>query len=114
MAARILTKYRISRYPASIARYKMLRHRPDTPNQLRLISYQFFPNSNIFILRFKTLELSSALRSIDGLSNLQYTMVNTIKEKLFTRIQVFYNETSIRSSVAHIKKKNTKLNRPKT
>ncbi len=38
MAARILTKYRISRYPAMIARYKMLRHRPDTPNQLRLIT----------------------------------------------------------------------------
>jgi hypothetical protein len=35
MAARILTKYRISRYPTSIARYKMLRHRPDTPNQSR-------------------------------------------------------------------------------
>ena len=35
MAARILTKYRIARYPATIARYKMLRHRPDTPNQLR-------------------------------------------------------------------------------
>jgi hypothetical protein len=37
MAARILTKYRISRYPATIARYKMLRHRPDTPNQSRFI-----------------------------------------------------------------------------
>lgn len=35
MAARILTKYRISRYPTAIARYKMLRHRPDTPNQSR-------------------------------------------------------------------------------
>ena len=35
MAARVLTKYRISRYPATIGRYKMLRHRPDTPNQLR-------------------------------------------------------------------------------
>ena len=35
MAARILTKYRISRYPTTIARYKMLRHRPDTPNQSR-------------------------------------------------------------------------------
>jgi hypothetical protein len=38
MAARILTKYRIARYPATIARYKMLRHRPDTPNQLRYYS----------------------------------------------------------------------------
>ena len=35
MAARVLTKYRISRYPAEIARYKMLRHRRDNPNQLR-------------------------------------------------------------------------------
>jgi hypothetical protein len=60
------------------------------------------------------LELSSALRSIDGLSNLQYTMINTIKEKLFTRIQVTYNETSIRSSVAHIKKKSTKPKQSKT
>ncbi len=39
MAVRILTKYRISRYPATIARYKMLRHRPDTPNNSRLISF---------------------------------------------------------------------------
>jgi len=41
MAARILTKYRITRYPAEIARYKMLRHRPDTPNQSRFISFCF-------------------------------------------------------------------------
>ena len=60
------------------------------------------------------LELSSALRSIDGLSNLQYAMINTINEKLFTRIQVTYNETSIRSSVAHIKKKTTRPPRRKT
>jgi len=64
MAARILTKYRISRYPATIARYKMLRHRPDTPNQSR----------------FKILDLSTAMRSVDGLSNLQYTMIETHKK----------------------------------
>lgn len=39
MAARVLTKYRISRYPATIGRYKMLRHRPDIPNQLRFDSF---------------------------------------------------------------------------
>jgi hypothetical protein len=41
MAARSLTKYRISRYPAAIARYKMLRHKPDTPNSHRFILYRF-------------------------------------------------------------------------
>lgn len=98
MAARILTKYRITRYPAEIARYKMLRHRPDTPNQSR----------------FKTLELSSQLRSIDGLSNLQYKLVETIEEKLYTLIRVTYNQTAIRSNVAHIKKKAAKAKRHKT
>lgn len=98
MAARILTKYRISRYPTSIARYKMLRHRPDTPNQSR----------------YKILGVSSAMRSVDGLSNLQYEVLSTENEKLFTRIRVIYNETSIRSSVAHIQKKNSRIFRNKT
>lgn len=49
MAARILAKYRISRYPASIARYKMLRHRPDTPNQSRYIFILSIPS---FIILF--------------------------------------------------------------
>ncbi|CAF3751224.1 unnamed protein product [Rotaria magnacalcarata] len=98
MAARILTKYRISRYPASIARYKMLRHQPDTPNQSR----------------YKILGLSIAMRSVDGLSNLQYTMIETHKNKLFTLIRVTYNETLIKSAVAHIKKKNMKMIRHKT
>jgi len=75
----------------------MLRHRPDTPNQSR----------------FKTLQLSSAMNSIDGLSNLQYTMIETHKKKLFTLIQVTYNETLIKSSVSHIKKKTAKTNRRK-
>jgi len=54
------------------------------------------------------LALSAEIRSIDGLSNLQYTMVETIKEKLFTRILVTYDEALIKSSVAHIKKKTAK------
>jgi len=57
------------------------------------------------------LELSSAMRSIDGLSNLQYTMLETQKEKLFTRIRVTYNQTLIQSSVAHLKKKTIKSTR---
>jgi hypothetical protein len=96
MAARSLTKYRISRYPAAIARYKMLRHKPDTPNSHR----------------YKILGVSSAMRSVDGLSNLQYTMINTHKYKLFTLIQVIYNETLIKASVAHIKKKTSQSKRP--
>ncbi len=112
MAVRILTKYRISRYPATIARYKMLRHRPDTPNNSRLISFSIISNAIIFF-RFKILELSSEMRSVDGLSNLQYTMLETQKEKLFTLIQVTYNQTAIKSSVAHIKKKTVKPKRHK-
>jgi len=54
------------------------------------------------------LELSSQLRSVDGLSNLQYELIETIEEKLYTLIRVTYNQTAIRSKVAHIKKKITK------
>jgi hypothetical protein len=53
------------------------------------------------------------MRSVDGLSNLQYTMLETQKEKLFTLIQVTYNQTAIKSSVAHIKKKTVKSKRQK-
>jgi hypothetical protein len=52
------------------------------------------------------------MRSVDGLSNLQYTMINTHKYKLFTLIQVIYNETLIKASVAHIKKKTSQSKRP--
>lgn len=62
----------------------------------------------IHLFRFKTLQLSTALRSIDGLSNLQYTMVETTEHKLYTHIQVTYNETAIRSTVAHIKRRPNK------
>ncbi|CAF0929918.1 unnamed protein product [Rotaria sordida] len=98
MAARILTKYRISRYPPSIARYKMLRHQQDTPNQSR----------------YKILSLSNAMRSVDGLSNLQYTIIEIRKEKLFTLIRVTYNETLIKSMVTQIKTKIMKAKRHRT
>ncbi|UJR38241.1 hypothetical protein I4U23_030914 [Adineta vaga] len=92
MSGRIITKYRISRYPASIGRYRMLRHRPDTPN------------SN----RFTFLHLGTNLMSHDGLSNLQYEIVDIEKKKLFTHIRVTYNETLIKSTVAHLVKKKKK------
>jgi hypothetical protein len=66
-----------------------------------------------FFCRYKILGLSSAIRVVDGLSNLQYTMIETHKKQLFTLIQVTYNETLITASVAHIKRKPTKLKRQK-
>jgi hypothetical protein len=51
------------------------------------------------------------MRSVDGLSNLQYKMLETHKKKLYTLIQVTYNETLIKLSVAHIKKRTVKPNR---
>ncbi|CAF1499466.1 unnamed protein product, partial [Adineta ricciae] len=92
MSARVITKYRISRYPASIGRYRMLRHRPDTPN------------SN----RFTFLHLGTGLMNHDGLSNLQYDVVSIDKKKLLTHILVNYNETLIKASVADLVKKKKK------
>ena len=108
MAARVLTKYRISRYPAEIARYKMLQQQPNTLNHLRLDSFLLLLHLICESFRYKTLESGADLRSIDGLSNLQYTVIKTTNEKLFTHILVTYNETSIRASVTHIKKKKKK------
>ena len=116
MAARILTKYRISRYPPSIARYKMLQHRPDTPNQSRFwfcLNYLLL-EFDLLRFRYRILGLSSSMRSLDGLSNLQYAVIETRKEKLFTLIQVAYNETLIKSSVAHVKHKRAKEIRRRT
>lgn len=67
----------------------------------------------MYLYRYKILGLSTAIRSIDGLSNLQYSVVETRKEKLYTLIRVTYNEAFIKSTVAHIKKKNFKVIRTK-
>lgn len=45
------------------------------------------------------------MRSVDGLSNLQYSLVETIEQKLFTLIRVSYNETLIKSTISHLKRK---------
>ncbi|CAF0939723.1 unnamed protein product [Adineta steineri] len=98
MAGRVLTKYRISRYPAAIARYKMLRHKQDTPNSHR----------------YSILGLSTPMRSVDGLSNVQYKIIEIERKKLFTLIRVTYNETLIKQSVAHLQKKKPKSKLKKT
>lgn len=64
--------YHISRYPANVARYKMLTHRKEHANPKR---YEFL---NTGRKRFKT----------DGLSSLQYNVKQLDLGKLYTRILV--------------------------
>ena len=64
--------YHISRYPANVARYKMLTHRKQHANPKR---YEFL---NTGKKRFKT----------DGLSSLQYERKELNLGKLYTRVLV--------------------------
>jgi len=64
--------YNISRYPANVARYKMLTHRKERPNPKRREILKTGRN------RFKT----------DGLSSLQYNVKYLNLGKLYTRILV--------------------------
>ncbi|XP_015174394.1 PREDICTED: beta-1,4-N-acetylgalactosaminyltransferase bre-4-like [Polistes dominula] len=62
----------ISRYPANVARYKMLTHKKEKANPKR---YEFLRSGK---KRFAT----------DGLSNLQYELINKQKPKLYTWLLV--------------------------
>lgn len=64
--------YRISRYPTDIARYKMMKHKKDTPNPER---YQKLYKGH---QRYKT----------DGLNSLKYVRKDIVFKKLYTWVLV--------------------------
>ncbi|XP_022661016.1 beta-1,4-N-acetylgalactosaminyltransferase bre-4-like isoform X2 [Varroa destructor] len=73
MSARIrYHKLKITRYPASIARYKMLSHKKDTPNPER---YRYLKRGR---LRYRT----------DGINSCKYRVLNIVFKKLYTWILV--------------------------
>lgn len=65
-------KLYISRYPANVARYKMLKHNKDKANPER----------------FKFLYSGAKRMAKDGLSSLKYQMVDKQERKLYTYILV--------------------------
>ncbi|XP_003742725.1 beta-1,4-N-acetylgalactosaminyltransferase bre-4 [Galendromus occidentalis] len=73
MSARIrYYKLKITRYPSSIARYKMLKHRKDKPNPDR------YKNLRRGRLRYRT----------DGINSCKYHVLNIVFKKLYTWILV--------------------------
>ncbi|CAK9253957.1 unnamed protein product, partial [Sphagnum jensenii] len=64
--------YKISRYSADIARYKMLKHKGDTPN----------PD------RYKKLYSGKRRYKTDGINNVKYKTVDLVFKKLYTWVLV--------------------------
>ncbi|XP_049876132.1 beta-1,4-N-acetylgalactosaminyltransferase bre-4-like isoform X2 [Pectinophora gossypiella] len=78
MAYRLKKKgYHLSRYKQSIARYTMLDHKKAKPNPKR------------YKLLYQTKNIAA-----DGLSDLEYTVVEVMKHRLFTFISVNLDESS--------------------
>jgi hypothetical protein len=72
----IRSNYSVSRYEDGIGRYTMLGHVKDKPNPNRLKLY-----------KTKRLRMNS-----DGLSSLKYHVIKIEKEKLYTKIFVYYDK----------------------
>ena len=78
MSARVLAAgYMLSRYPLEIGRYTMTEHKKEVPN----------PN------RWDLLKKVETRISSDGLSNLKYKVREISKQKLFTHIEAYYDQT---------------------
>jgi hypothetical protein len=70
-----LAGYKISRYPANIARYKMIRHSAEQKNPLNKC-------------RYRLMKKTKQRWQKDGLSNLKYRLLQVDQQPLFTRIYV--------------------------
>jgi hypothetical protein len=70
----VRNNYSVSRYQDGIGRYTMLGHVKDEPNPRRFKLYK-----------------TKRLR-MNGLSSLKYYVITIEKEKLYTKIFVYYNE----------------------
>ena len=90
---------RIERYSKEIARYRMIKHKPEKPNKMRwsllkssqkrfLLKsdkmHQKLQNSKLCICRLKT----------DGLVSLEYNIVDRRREALFTELDVALTRTN--------------------
>jgi len=79
MAARVQSHgMRIERYSEEIARYRMIKHKPEKPNKMR---WSLLKNSQ---KRLKT----------DGLISLEYGVIERRREALFTELDVALTRTS--------------------
>ncbi|CAF0715049.1 unnamed protein product [Brachionus calyciflorus] len=87
LRARVIKKgYTVSRYPLDIGRYTMAKHGKDSHNK---------PNPD----RYKLLKSSGNRIDKDGVSSLKYETRQVIKNRLFTKILVAYNQAEILNSV---------------
>ena len=83
MSARVLAAgLMLSRYPEEIGRYMMADHEKDEPN----------PH------RHELLKKVESRMSSEGLSNLKYKVREICKQKLFTRIEIFYDQNELTKS----------------
>ncbi|KAL5022902.1 hypothetical protein ScPMuIL_002057 [Solemya velum] len=83
MFVRIKAKgYNVTRYPMHIARYRMLKHKPDTGNE---------PNP----MRSANLRHAKERAEYDGLSTLKYKVLHLELKALYTWVHVEINETQI-------------------
>ena len=80
MSRRVLASgYKLSRYPLEIGRYTMATHTKDQANPLR----------------FKLLMGTDNRMRRDGLNSLKYQVRELCKLKLFTRIEVYYDQEEL-------------------
>lgn len=77
--------YTVSRYPLEIGRYTMAKHGRDTQNK---------PNPK----RFALLKSSGKRIDNDGIRNLNYQVKQIVKNRLFTKIIVSYDQNKILNS----------------
>lgn len=78
MAARVQSKgMQIERYSAEIARYRMIKHQPEKRNKMR----------------WSLLKTSSKRFATDGLTSVDYKVVERKSEPLFSEVQVHLGKT---------------------
>jgi hypothetical protein len=79
--------YSVSRYQHEIGRYTMLSHVKDKPNERR---WELLKKNRLRIDK-------------DGLSSLKYNVIKFKKEKLYTKILVYYDEDLLLKEASFLK-----------
>ena len=83
MAARIkMLKLKVERYSSSVARYTMIKHSPEEVNEDRM----------------KILNTSRIRIRVDGIRDLNYTLLSRTRERLYTNISAVLMPSTPRSS----------------
>lgn len=93
--------YKISRYPANIARYKMIKHMHESKNPVNKYAYALTVVFMRFRCRYALMRETKRRWKQDGLSNLKYNVVEIEQRPLYTNIKVDLLE---RESRAWLKK----------